>query len=72
MIKEMYQVSRQEALHLIKKGLVKVNFQIVENPAFIMEEDDLISVRGKGRARLKMLLGKTKKDKIRFAFEKLI
>lgn len=72
MIKEMYQVSRQEALQLIKKGLVKVNFQIVDNPAFIMEEEDLISVRGKGRARLKMLLGRTKKDKIRFAYEKLI
>ncbi|GAA0299283.1 RNA-binding protein YlmH [Gracilibacillus halotolerans] len=71
LIKEIYQVSRQEASQLIKKGLVRVNFQTVDNPAFLMEEEDLISVRGKGRARIKEFHGKTKKDKIRFTFEKL-
>ncbi|SER04420.1 RNA-binding protein YlmH, contains S4-like domain [Gracilibacillus ureilyticus] len=71
LIKEMYQTSRQQALDLIKKGFVKVNFQTIEQAAFLLEEGDLLSVRGKGRTRLKELQGKTKKDKVRIIFEKL-
>lgn len=41
-ISEIYQVSRQKAIDWIKKGAVKVNFRIVENPAFQVEEGDLV------------------------------
>ncbi|WP_369403396.1 S4 domain-containing protein [Gracilibacillus boraciitolerans] len=47
LIKEIYQVSRQQALQLIKKGFVKVNFQTIDQPAFLLEEEDLLSIRGK-------------------------
>ncbi|KAB8138668.1 RNA-binding protein [Gracilibacillus oryzae] len=72
LIKEMYQTSRQQAADLIKKGLVKVNFQTIEQAAFLLEEGDMLSVRGKGRSRLKEIQGKTKKDKVRITFEKLL
>ncbi|MFC4404652.1 RNA-binding protein [Gracilibacillus xinjiangensis] len=72
LIKEMYQVSRQQALDLIRKGYVKVNFQTIEQAAYVLEEGDMLSVRGKGRTRLKELQGKTKKDKQRITFEKLL
>ncbi|MDX8044945.1 YlmH/Sll1252 family protein [Gracilibacillus sp. S3-1-1] len=72
MLKEMYQMSRQQAVTLIKKGLVKVNFQTIEESAYLLEEEDLISIRGKGRSRITELQGRTKKDKIRVVFEKLL
>ncbi|WP_346427609.1 hypothetical protein [Gracilibacillus sp. YIM 98692] len=56
----------------IKKGLVKVNFQSIEQPAYVLEEDDLISVRGKGRTKLSTFEGKTKKDKFRIRYAKLM
>ncbi|UOQ85504.1 RNA-binding protein [Gracilibacillus salinarum] len=72
LIKEMYQMSRQQALILIKKGFVKVNFQTIEQPAFTLEEADMVSVRGKGRSRISELQGMTKKDKYRINYEKLL
>lgn len=62
-IKELHQFSRQKAAEYIEKGLVKVNFQVIENPSFLLEEGDLLSVRGKGRGHLKSIHGKSKKDK---------
>lgn len=70
--KEIYHLSRQQALELIKKGFVKVNFQTVDQPAFVVEEDDLISIRGKGRSKIRQVHGRTKKNKIRVSFEKLL
>ncbi|GAB2553436.1 YlmH family RNA-binding protein [Gracilibacillus alcaliphilus] len=72
LIKEMYNMSRQQATDVIKKGLVKVNFQTIEQTAFQLEEGDLLSIRGKGRSRIKEIQGRTKKDKIRLSFEKLL
>ncbi|WP_058307891.1 YlmH family RNA-binding protein [Gracilibacillus massiliensis] len=72
LIKEIYQMSRQQALNLIKKGYVKVNFQTIDQPAFLLEDGDLLSIRGKGRSRIKELQGRTKKDKIRITYEKLL
>ncbi|MRH42181.1 RNA-binding protein [Aquibacillus halophilus] len=70
-IKEIYNISRQSAATYIQKGLVKVNFKIVENPAFQLEESDLISLRGKGRSKLKEIQGLSKKEKWKITTEKL-
>ncbi|GGM20751.1 RNA-binding protein S4 [Paraliobacillus quinghaiensis] len=71
MMKELYGVSRQNAAQAIQKGLVKVNFRIVENPSFVVEEGDVFSFRSKGRSRLTEVAGQTKKDKWRISFETL-
>ncbi|WP_226037951.1 RNA-binding protein [Aquibacillus saliphilus] len=70
-IKDIYNISRQNAVDFIQKGLVKVNFRKVENPAFQLEEADLISLRGKGRSRLKEIHGLSKKEKWKITTEKL-
>ncbi|WP_407268040.1 RNA-binding protein [Radiobacillus sp. PE A8.2] len=70
-VKEVYRISRQQAANYIQKGLVKVNFQIIENPAFQIEVDDLISVRGLGRSALTEIHGLSKKDKWKITFKKL-
>ncbi len=64
-VKEMYQLSRKDAVQLIERKHVRVNFKIVEDPAFEVEEGDLFSVRGKGRGSLQSINGKTRKDRLR-------
>ncbi|TQS75640.1 RNA-binding protein [Ornithinibacillus gellani] len=64
-IKEIYRIPRKAAGEYIAKGLVKVNYRVVEDTKFILQEDDLLSLRKKGRSRLVEIAGQTKKDKIR-------
>ncbi|UFU01360.1 RNA-binding protein [Radiobacillus kanasensis] len=70
-MKETYRMSRQQASMYIQKGLVKVNFRPVEDPSFTIQQEDMISVRGKGRSRLKSIEGVTKKEKYKVTIEKL-
>ncbi|QDP40106.1 YlmH family RNA-binding protein [Radiobacillus deserti] len=70
-LKETYRMSRQQANGYIQKGLVKVNFRTVEDPSFAIQQEDMISVRGKGRSRLKSIQGLTKKEKYKVTIEKL-
>ena len=64
-IRAMYNVSRQEAVNLIIKKQVKVNFKIVEDVAFNLFAGDLISVRRKGRGKLVHIGGRTRKNNLR-------
>lgn len=61
----IFNISRQKSQEYIKHGLVKVNWTIIENPGFVCDVADILSVRGYGRAKLVSLEGKTKKDKWR-------
>jgi RNA-binding protein YlmH len=64
-LKETYHLSRKSALELIKKQYVKVNYKVVEEAKFLLQENDMLSVRGKGRSKLVSVNGKTKKDKLK-------
>lgn len=68
---QLYNQSRQRALTLIEKGLVKVNWKIIEQPHYPMKEGDYISVRGFGRAHIQSIEGVTRKDKIRILYRRL-
>ncbi|MCM3759374.1 RNA-binding protein [Alkalihalobacillus oceani] len=68
---QMYRLSRTKVLPYIEKGLVKVNWKVVDQPSFPVEEGDYISMRSFGRARLKAIEGRTKRDKIRVRYERL-
>lgn len=70
-MKEIYQLSRQNAASAIQKGFVKVNYQVIENTAFQLEKDDLISLRGKGRSKVDEVHGLSKKDKWKVTIAKL-
>ena len=71
LLASIYNFSREKAKTYITQGLVKVNFTLNENVAFICEEGDVFSVRGEGRATIKSIEGKTKKDKWRIVVGKL-
>lgn len=62
---EVYHMSRGKIVPLIKKGLVKVNWKVIDQTAFLLQEGDHISIRGFGRGKLIEVSGKTKKDKWR-------
>lgn len=61
----LYKLSRQKSQLLIQQGVVKVNWAVVENPAFECGEGDILSVRGHGRIKILSIEGKTKKDRWR-------
>lgn len=63
-------ISRQKSQDYIKHGRVKVNWTIIENPAFECGLSDVISVRGYGRSKVISIDGKTKKDKWRIVVGK--
>ncbi|SDJ03322.1 YlmH family RNA-binding protein [Salimicrobium halophilum] len=64
-LKEIYRLPRKKSVMFIEAGHVKVNFRTVDDPSFLLEEGDLLSLRGKGRSKLTEVMGQTKKDKWR-------
>ncbi|WP_026674357.1 YlmH family RNA-binding protein [Alkalihalobacterium bogoriense] len=70
-LSEIYRLSRAKTIPYIERGLVKVNWKIVEQSAFQLQQGDHISMRGHGRSKLISIEGKTKKDKWRILYGKL-
>jgi RNA-binding protein YlmH len=62
---ELYQLSRSRITPYIEKKLVKVNWKMVEQPTYHLQNGDYLSVRGLGRSKVVAVQGKTKKDKWR-------
>lgn len=63
-ISHMYNISRNISQDYVRNELVKVNQTIISNTSHIIKENDILSVRGKGRFKVLSILGKTKNDKI--------
>jgi RNA-binding protein YlmH len=64
-LSEIYKVSRQKIVPYIKSGATKVNWKVIEQPSYECKENDLMSVRGLGRAKILEINGQTKKEKWR-------
>lgn len=65
---EIYQLSRSKITPYINSKRVKVNWKLVEQPAYQLQNGDYLSVRGLGRSKIVTVQGKTKKDKWRIVF----
>lgn len=57
--------ARAKASSLIKGEKVKVNWTVIDEQAFEVEEYDMLSIRGFGRYKIMSIEGRTRKDKIR-------
>ncbi len=68
-IAHVFKLSRTRAKSLIEGEKVRLNFATTTRPDLEIGEHDLLSVRGFGRLRVAALLGTTKKDKLRVAFD---
>ncbi|ALX47396.1 RNA-binding protein [Lentibacillus amyloliquefaciens] len=63
-VKVIYKLPRKDAGEMIKKGLVKVNYKVTDDRKLVLEEGDMISLRGKGRSKIIGINGRTKKGKV--------
>lgn len=63
-VSQGFNVSRSNALEMIEEGLVMVNHVLNQNPSHKLKENDLISVRHKGRLLVKNIGGVTKSGRI--------
>ncbi len=63
LIKEIYRMSRSKAAELVTRKQVKVNFKTVADPAMLVLEADLISVRGFGRSKILETGGMSRKQR---------
>lgn len=68
----MLKISRSDAKMQIASGRVSVNHIEIANGDFILKENDLLSVRGFGRAELSGLGGRTRSDRIHVTLKKYI
>lgn len=65
-----FNLSRGDALKMIKSSKVKVNHLLVESASKNLEAGDLISCRGNGRIMLSEIGSLTKKDRIKIILHK--
>ncbi len=69
-ISEIMKTSRTKAEEVIKQNRVFINFENVTKNAGKLSEGDIITIRGKGRFKLKQIEGNTKKQKLILCIEK--
>lgn len=67
-----FNISRNKMAEIIKAGRVEVNWVVNENASDRMEEGDVISVRGRGRAELSEIEGKTAKGRIKIHIKRFL
>lgn len=65
-----FNLSRSDALKMIKSSKVKINHALTESASKNLEAGDLISCRGKGRIVLSEIGSLTKKDRIKIIIHK--
>lgn len=64
--------SRTQMSKIIEQGKVKVNWQVVEDPAYFLNEDDLLSIRGRGRVEIDEFRGKSRKGRIKLTLKRYL
>lgn len=69
-VSELVHLSRSKAKTMIDRKLVKVNYQIIENPSKIIEENSLISIRKVGRFFFDEVSGLSKKGNYHIKYRK--
>ncbi|MFS1513457.1 RNA-binding protein [Chengkuizengella sp. SCS-71B] len=71
-ISDAVKMSRSKILPFIKTGKCKVNWKVEEDPSKVLNEGDVISLKGFGRFKIISIEGKTKKGNIRLKIGKYI
>lgn len=71
-IASMYGISRNKAQEMVRGDLVKVNEAKILNVNHVLKENDMISVRGKGRFYLGNILGSSRSERIIVELKKVL
>lgn len=72
LVAEVFNLSRNEVSNLIQQGKISHNHKSVTKQDSIVEEEDIIALRGKGKVKIVALDGKTKKDRIKLIIGKYV
>lgn len=67
-----FNLSRTKTVPLIKGACIKVNWDMVLKPDYLISQDDVISVRGMGRIRVVEIGGQTRSNRIHLTLEKFV
>lgn len=62
---EVHHLSRAKAVVPIRAGKVKVNWKMVEDPSYSLQEGDMISLAGFGRFKVLEIAGPTRSGRLR-------
>lgn len=68
----MFSASRGKAQEAIRQGLVSVNNRQILKPDYFLSEGDKVSLRGKGKAVLREVGGKSRKDRDCIVFDRYL
>ena len=71
-VSEIIRTSRSKAMDFIETERVFINSELVTKNAKILKENDLITVRGKGRFKINKILNSTKKGNLVVEIEKYV
>lgn len=71
-INKIFGFSRQDSLTYVRQGRVRVNYDEISKNDFRINPGDIISVRGKGKARVIDMEHRTKKGNIRMEIDQYI
>lgn len=71
-INKIWGFSRQNSLIFIKQGKVRVNYAEINKNDFRIQSSDIISLRGKGKAKIVSMEDRTKKGNIRMEVDQYI
>ena len=69
-VSELTKTSRQKANEIIKQERVFINFENETKSTKLLKQEDIITIRGKGRFKIKENLGNTKKGNTILTIEK--
>ena len=71
-ISEMINTSRSKAKTIIKNKLVKVNYEMIEDPSKLINDNSMISIRREGRYIFDGVTGESKKGNHHISYRKLL
>lgn len=71
-VSEIIRTSRSKAMDFIETERVFINSELVTKNAKILKENDMITVRGKGRFKINKILNSTKKGNLVVEIEKYV
>lgn len=71
-VSELAKTSRTKAEEIISKERVLVNFEIITKDSKLLKQEDIVTIRGKGRFKLLEVIGNTKKGRFIVKVEKYV
>jgi len=71
-VSELAKCSRGKANEILQQERVLVNYEIVQKSSKEIKENDIITIRGKGRFAIKEIIGNTRKGRMFLEIEKFI